>query len=137
MSRLLTLTLTSHRGRDYPVELFTPDTAFTDSGAVYLYLRLPQGRSLRAQVLYVGAADLLAQQIHADRRPGGVWHQAETMGFDTIGALALARPDDREVIAREFIHSWNPPCNDGHGVLSGLVGLAAPMPELRVAGLRR
>lgn len=137
MSRLLTLTLTSHRGRDYPVELFTPDTAFTDSGAVYMYLRMPQGRSLRAHVLYVGEADLLAQKIGADRRPGGIWDQAEAMGFDTIGALALARPEDRSLIAREFIHSWNPPCNDGHGALSGLVGLAAPMPELRMGGFRR
>ena len=57
MSRLMTLTLTSHRGRDYPVELFTPDTAFTDTGAVYLFLRMPEGRSLQAQVLYVGESD--------------------------------------------------------------------------------
>lgn len=92
MSRLLTLTLTSHRGRDYPVELFTPDTSFTDSGAVYLFLRMPQGRSLQAQVLYVGEADMLRRQLIADRRAGGVWHRAEAMGFDTIGALALARP---------------------------------------------
>lgn len=137
MSRLLTLTLTSHRGRDYPVELFTPDTSFTDSGAVYLFLRMPQGRSLQAQVLYVGEADMLRRQLIADRRAGGVWHRAEAMGFDTIGALALARPEDRSAIARDFIHSWNPPCNDGHGAMRGLVGLAAPMPELRVAGLRR
>ena len=32
------------------------------------------------------------------------------------------------MIAREFIHSWHPPCNDGHGALAGLVGLAAPAP---------
>lgn len=126
MSRLMTLTLTSHRGRDYPVELFTPDTAFTDTGAVYLFLRMPEGRSLQAQVLYVGESDRMASQLGHDRRPGGPWDRALALGFDTVGGLPLARPEDRALIAREFIHSWNPPCNDGHGTLTGLVGLTAP-----------
>ena len=130
MSRLLTLTLTSHRGRAYPVELFTPDTPFTDSGAVYLFLRMPEGRSLQAQVLYVGETDALGTQLAEDRRPGGPWERAVAMGCDTIGGLALAPPEDRAMIAAEFIHSWHPPCNECHGALTGLIGLAAPAPVL-------
>lgn len=128
MGRLMTLTLTSHRGRQYPVELFSRDTVFTDTGAVYLFLRAPEGRSVQAQVLYVGETGAMGRQMIEDRRPGGAWERAEAMGFDTIGGLALARPEDRAMIAREFIHSWHPPCNDGHGALAGLVGLVAPAP---------
>ena len=128
MSRLTTLTLTSHRGRDYPVELFSPDTGFTDTGAVYLYLKLPEGRSRQVQVFYVGETCALDAQLAEDRRPGGPWDRAEALGFDAIGGLALARPEDRAMIAAEFIHSWRPPCNDGHGALAGLAGLAAPAP---------
>ena len=55
----MTLTLTSHRGRDYPVELFTPDTAFTDTGAVYLFLApVELGASLAtATTRVLGAQD--------------------------------------------------------------------------------
>ncbi|MCA0962335.1 hypothetical protein [Salipiger bermudensis] len=128
MSRLTTLTLTSHRGRDYPVELFTPDTGFTETGAVYLFLKLPEGRSRQVQVFYVGQTCALGTQLLQDRRPGGPWDRAEALGFDAIGGLALARPEDRALIAAEFIHSWHPPCNDGSGALAGLAGLAAPAP---------
>lgn len=71
MSRLLTLTLTSHRGRRYPVELFTADTAFADEGAVYLLMRLPEGRAVQAQILYVGDAEALGAQLEADKRENG------------------------------------------------------------------
>ena len=91
MSRLTTLTLTSHRGRDYPVELFSPDTGFTDTGAVYLYLKLPEGRSRQVQVFYVGETCALDAQLAEDRRPGGPWERAEALGFDAIGGLALAQ----------------------------------------------
>ncbi|ANT58954.1 hypothetical protein AYJ57_00400 [Salipiger sp. CCB-MM3] len=128
MSRLLTLTLTSHRGRRYPVELFTADTAFADEGAVYLLMRLPEGRAVQAQILYVGDAEALGAQLEADKRENGPWSRAAEMGFDTVGAVALSRPEDRQMIAREFIDSWHPPCNAGQGAQTGLMGLAAPLP---------
>ncbi|WP_417720459.1 hypothetical protein [Salipiger sp.] len=122
MSLLRTLTVISHRGLRYPVELFSPDTRFADAGAVYLYLASRSGGE--AQVIYVGDAECLDRQIAADRRPGGLWHRAEAMGFDTIGALALARPEDRQTITRDFAMTWNPPCNDGHAGRG--LGLFAP-----------
>ncbi|WP_353472107.1 hypothetical protein PVT71_12470 [Salipiger sp. H15] len=128
MSRLLTLTLTSHLGRRYPVELFTRDTELAEAGAVYMLLRLPEGRAVQAQILYVGETCALGSQLAQDKLPGGAWARADEMGFDTIGAVALARPEDRHAVAREFIQSWHPPCNDGHGAHAGLMELAAPLP---------
>ncbi|HBM59257.1 MAG TPA: hypothetical protein DD444_08700 [Citreicella sp.] len=129
MSRQIILTFTSHRGRRFPVELFTPDTPFAEEGAVYLYLRLPAGRAVQAQILHVGATAALGRQIAQDRQ-SGLLARVAALGFDTVGAVALARPSERAQIAQEFIQSWHPPCNDGHGALAGLMGLPAPLPRL-------
>ncbi len=137
MSRLLTLTLTSHRGRRYPVELFTADTELAEEGAVYMLLRLPEGRAVQAQILYVGATCALGAQLERDKLPGGAWARAEALGFDTIGAVALSRPEDREAVAQEFIQSWRPPCNDGHGAHAGLMELAGPLPVTLHRGTTR
>ncbi|MCA0940734.1 hypothetical protein LCM08_14165 [Salipiger pacificus] len=131
MSRLLTLTLTSRSGRRYPVELFTRDTDLAEEGAVYMLLRLPEGRAVQAQILYVGETCALGAQLAQDKRPGGPWARADALGFDAIGAVALSRPEDRHAVAQEFIHSWHPPCNDGPGAQgghAGLMELAGPLP---------
>ncbi|AWI83408.1 hypothetical protein CEW88_06830 [Alloyangia pacifica] len=131
MSRLLTTTLTSHRGRRYPVELFTRDTELAEEGAVYMLLRLPEGRAVQAQILYVGETCALGARLARDKLPGGPWARADELGFDAIGAVALSRPEDRQAVAQEFIQSWRPPCNDGHGAQgghAGLMELAGPLP---------
>ena len=56
--------------------------------------------------------------------------RAEALGCDAIGGLPLAREEDRAMIAREFIDSWNPALNEGHGALAGMIGLASPAPML-------
>ncbi|MBE9638113.1 hypothetical protein [Salipiger mangrovisoli] len=137
MSRLLTLTLTSRRGRRYPLELFTRDTELAEEGAVYMLLRLPEGRAVQAQILYVGETCALGTQLERDKLPGGAWARANELGFDTIGAVALARPEDRHAVALEFIQSWHPPCNDGQGSQAGLMELAAPLPVTLPRGSTR
>ena len=83
---------------------------------------------MQAQILHVGATAALGRQIAQDRQ-SGLLARVAALGFDTVGAVALARPSERAQIAQEFIQSWHPPCNDGHGALAGLMGLPAPLAQ--------
>ena len=87
------------------MSLFTPDTPFAEEGAVYLYLRLPAGRAVQAQILHVGATAALGRQIAQDRQSP----PASASQLQPISArLAQSVPSARMVCASGSNHTGCP-----------------------------
>lgn len=111
-----TFTITSKSGKTYTFTKFDPFTQWNEVGGVYMFLQpSPNGD----YALYIGQTENFRKRMPPNHER---WDEAKRRGATTIAATVIPNERERLGLEIELILRFNPPMNEQHKGLGGLLG---------------